>query len=151
MKNLFIFFAFCFVIFPLHAEIWEAKVVKIADGDTFTVFKDGNRIRVRLAEINAPEEGRPWSRQSKQALKSQIAGKVVKIDQLEYDPFNRVVAIVYVNSTNINEWMILNGHAWVRRRYLKNLDLLVLEEQARGNKLGIWSLPERDFLDAVLW
>lgn len=140
-----------FFSFSLHAEIWEAKVVKIADGDTFTAVKDNNEIRIRLAEINTPEKGRPWSKQAKQALKSQIAGKTVKIDEVDVDRFDRVVAIVYVNSTNINEWMILNGHAWVKRKYLKNPNLLELETQARENKLGIWSLPESEFLNAVLW
>jgi len=125
-----------------------AKVVKIADGDTFTVVKDNNEIRIRLAEINTSEKGRPWS---KQALKSQIAGQTVKIDEVGVDRFDRVVAIAYVNSTNINEWMLLNGHAWVKRKYLKNPNLLQQEKQARENKLGIWSLPQSEFLNAVLW
>ena len=35
-------------LFPLHAFAWQGKVVKVADGDTITVLKGKEQIRVRL-------------------------------------------------------------------------------------------------------
>lgn len=34
--------------------------------------------------------------------------------------------------------MVLNGHAWVFRKYATDQTLYELEQQAREEKLGIW-------------
>ena len=136
---------------PFGSEAWEGKVVRIIDGDTFIALKDYRQIKVRLAEVNAPERGRPWSGQATEALKSQIAGKIVQIEQVGRDDFGRVLAIVWVNDTNINAWMLQNGHAWVKRKYMRNHQLLKLEQSARENKVGLWSLPDNQLWDALLW
>ena len=45
------------------------RVVGVHDGDTVTVLRgDHSQVRVRLAEIDAPECGQPGSRASKAAV-----------------------------------------------------------------------------------
>ena len=60
-----------------RAETLSGKVVSIADGDSFTVLVERERVKVRLAEIDAPERGQPWSRRAKQALARKLAGCTV--------------------------------------------------------------------------
>ena len=59
------------VLFLVMSSISQAseltgKVVGIADGDTFTLLTaDKKQVKVRLAEIDAPESGQPYGNKSK--------------------------------------------------------------------------------------
>lgn len=108
-------------------------VIKVIDGDTIYVrvlevykgrylYFNGTTIRVRLADINAPELGTPEGEEAKRALTALVYGRSVYLDIDDLyvnDRYGRVVAVVYmpVNSThllNINLWLVVNGYAEVR-------------------------------------
>lgn len=60
------------------AEILTGTVVKVADGDTFTLLVDGRtQYRIRLHGIDAPEikGGQPFSRVARQTLADLVAGR----------------------------------------------------------------------------
>ena len=47
----------------------HGRVVSIADGDTFTLLTPGkDQVKIRVAEIDAPESGQPYGNKAKQAL-----------------------------------------------------------------------------------
>lgn len=47
----------------------RGRVVGVADGDTLTVLDAGQQqIKVRLADIDAPEKAQPYGQRSKEAL-----------------------------------------------------------------------------------
>ena len=88
----------------------------VVDGDTFDCQPG---IRIRLADIDAPEYGEPGYYDAKEALKKLILYKLVYLDVDDYyvtDRYGRLVALVYVryNKThllNVNKWLIDNGYA----------------------------------------
>ena len=63
----------------IAAEVLEGRVTGIVDGDTIDVLVDERPIRIRLAGIDTPERGQPWSLRSKQALSERVFGKAVRV------------------------------------------------------------------------
>lgn len=50
------------------AVTYQGKVVKVLDGDSINILHQGRPLRIRLAEIDAPEYSQPCWKKSKQAL-----------------------------------------------------------------------------------
>ena len=66
----------------------SGKVIGIADGDTFTLLTtDKQQVKIRLAEIDAPESGQPYGNESKQALSDLIFGKDVRVVEQTTDRY----------------------------------------------------------------
>ena len=49
-----------------QARSFQASVIGVADGDTITVLRDRQQIRIRLDGINCPEGGQAFSNRAKQ-------------------------------------------------------------------------------------
>jgi micrococcal nuclease len=56
---------------PAHAY----KVIGIADGDTLTLLVDAKPLKIRLANIDAPEKAQAFGERSKQSLSDLCFGK----------------------------------------------------------------------------
>ena len=78
-------------------------VKKVIDGDTFVTGSRKNP--VRLANVNAPEKGKPGSVKAKQALSNMIQGQQVQIDTVARDTYGRSVANVKVGGKSVNKAM----------------------------------------------
>ena len=133
------------------AETLTGKVISIADGDTITVLVDREQVKVRLAEIDAPERGQPWGKRSKQALAEKIAGHVVQVETKFNDRYGRRVGHVRFDGRDINRELVREGHAWVFRRWLRDETLLGDEAHARAARAGLWGLPESDRVPPWEW
>jgi len=107
-----------------------ALTKRVVDGDTIVVevlevyregFKgyEGVEVRVRLADINAPELGTVEGRRSLEALRGLVEGRTVYLDIDDVyvtDRYGRLVAVVYLgfNEThllNVNKWLLEEGLA----------------------------------------
>jgi endonuclease YncB( thermonuclease family) len=133
------------------AETLTGKVVKVADGDTITVLVDTERVKVRLAEIDAPERGQPWGRRAKQALVEKVAGHVVQVDTKFDDRYGRRVGHVVYDGRDINRELVREGHAWVYRQWLRDTTLLDDETHARAAHAGLWGLPKAERTPPWQW
>ena len=51
-----------------QAAEFSAKVIAVLDGDTLLVLRGGSRIKVRLADIDAPEKDQPHGMVSRETL-----------------------------------------------------------------------------------
>ena len=118
----------------------HGKVVKIADGDTFTmVFENDFEVRVRLNGIDCPERSQPFSKKAKQTLSDFIFGKMVVVQYTKKDSYGRVIGDVFVDDLHINNEMVKLGMAWHYKRFSHDIQLDSLENDARNNKIGLWS------------
>jgi endonuclease YncB( thermonuclease family) len=94
------------------AESLSGKVVGVTDGDTITVLVGQSPVKVRLAEIDTPENGQPWGTRAKQALSDKVFGEVVEVRVVDTDRYGRTVGRVYRGGRDINREMVREGHAW---------------------------------------
>jgi micrococcal nuclease len=140
MKKLLIIL-FCLFPYFLYAQTITGKVIRIADGDTFTILsQDNKQERIRLDAIDAPEKGQDFSEKSRQHLASFIEGKTVNINYKTKDMYGRILGTVFINDTNINYDMVRQGLAW-QYRYNRDKNYAGLQAEAQANKRNIWSIP----------
>lgn len=131
-----------------HASIPHAtmtgRVIHVSDGDSITVRAGEANIKVRLAQIDAPETGQPWGTRAKQDLQALIAGRDVTLTITDEDRYQRLVAQVHTNGVDINRMMIARGAAWVYTAYATDPSLVAVEADARARQAGLWSMPEQE-------
>ena len=121
------------------------KVVGIADGDTVTVLQNNQEYKIRLYGIDTPENAQDFGAKAKEFTSGLVFKKEVRVIQKDVDGYGRVVGMIYVGDTCINQEIIKAGFAWVYQQYCKDSfcrDWLDLERQARDTQIGLWSHPD---------
>ena len=121
----------------------EGRVIKIADGDTLTLLQNGIKFRVRLADIQAPEKGRPYSAQATRSLTFMCLGKAATVEVLDTDKYGRTVGRVFCDGIDANREQILRGMAKVYTRYLHDHSLSQDQTFAQINNKGLWKNHKR--------
>ena len=134
------------------AETIIGMVVGVHDGDTLTLLDDSKtQIKIRLAEIDAPESRQPYGSRAKQELSGLAFGRPAAVQVQDLDRYGRTVWRVTVDGVDVNAEMVRRGAAWVYRKYAKDQSLFTIEEQARDTKAGLWALPEADQIPPWEW
>jgi len=138
-----------------HAKgaAFQGRVVGVHDGDTLTVLQASNTtVKIRLAEVDAPECGQPWSRNAKKALSDLVYDRVVTVIP-DSKSYNRIVGWVTVGSpaVDVSSSLVQAGQVWVYRQYLKRPQLLQIEAQNRQRRAGIWAQAPSELLPPWEW
>ena len=137
--------AFGIGLLLLALPVQAATVLSVGDGDTITVTNGAQKIRVRLACIDAPETSQtPYGMDSRQALQKLLPiGAEVTVRTKATDRYGRTVGEVLKGGTNINQQQIASGNAFVYWQYISGCDRQTysrLENDARLKRLGVWSV-----------
>lgn len=114
-------------------------VVGVSDGDTLTCLQNKKSIKIRLAEIDAPEKRQPFGQKAKQALSAMVYKRQVQLNIIDKDRYNRTLATVYYQDQNINLTMVEQGMAWAYQQYLQHPIYLKAQQQAQAQRLGLWA------------
>jgi len=142
-----------FLIWPLPAHAWVAKVVSVSDGDTIKVFNAGRgQEKIRMYGVDAPERGQQNGDAARTHLVSLISGSVVEIEPVSEDMYGNTVAIVWNREMNISQEMVRAGYAWVYRKYCDKPFCeywFTLESEAKRKKIGLWQ--ESDPVPPWMW
>jgi len=128
----------------LKHRTFNAKVIRIMDGDTMEVLYQKTPVKIRLAHIDCPEKRRsqPFGNNAKIALSNLCFGQQVTVYGENYDRYHRLIAVVANHKKQIvNQEMLKQGMAWHFRKYSKNQLYAQLEAEARKNKIGLWKDP----------
>lgn len=118
----------------------DLRVIRVADGDTFTGLDAENRqVKVRLHGIDAPEAKQPFGNVSKKALSDLIAGKTVSVEEVDRDKFGRTVGRVTIGGKPVNAEQVRAGLAWRYTTYDRRNEFGALEDDARRQHRGLWA------------
>jgi endonuclease YncB( thermonuclease family) len=125
------------VSFSASAD-FTGQVVGVADGDSITVLRDREQVKVRLVDIDAPESGQAFGNRSKQALEALVKDQTVLVVERGQDRYRRTLGRVYRGDLDVNAEQVREGMAWVYRQYARDTSLYPIEAEARGQKRGLW-------------
>lgn len=105
---------------PIHF----GKVIKVYDGDTITIAavlpnttEPIYRFSVRLNGIDTPEikgktpEEKALAIHVRDELYKKIYGKIVYLKNVDNEKYGRILADVYLDDENINDWLVSNEYA----------------------------------------
>jgi endonuclease YncB( thermonuclease family) len=133
-----------------HAGQFTAKVIAVLDGDTVMVVRNsGQPVKVRLADIDAPEKEQQGGMASKSSLSELVLHKQVSLNPQAVDVYGRLVAQLAVEGKSINEEQVRRGMAWERSNYHSNKAYIALQNEAQQARRGLWAGTE--IMEPVQW
>ena len=126
---------------PAIAETLSGTVTNVIDGDTL-VIQDAAKKKhaVRLAEIDAPERGQAFWKESALALRRLCFKKEARVEWIERDAKKRVIGYVTCEGKEANAEQLRRGMAWGSPKGARPTSgLPELEAYARLRKIGLWA------------
>ena len=138
----------------VQAEEFVAKVIAVLDGDTVLIRRAHGVLKIRLADIDAPEVGhtglggqppnsqtsQPFGASSQRSLSDLVLGKQVSVVSQATDQYGRMVAHLSVDGLDVNTEQIRRGMAWEYSFHHSNRELIALESEARQAPRGLWTM-----------
>ena len=94
-----------------ESELVSGQVTRVLDGDTIEVSGIG---RIRLVGVDTPERDEPGFDEATDFVRAETSWKNVKADIDDWKPrdiYGRVLAVVYVDSLNVNAELLRLGLA----------------------------------------
>jgi len=137
----------------IPARTFSGKVIAVLDGDTLLVLRGGKPVKVRLAEMDAPEKAQPYGTASQKSLAELVMGKQVRVASRAVDDYGRLVAVVSAGAINVNHEQVRRGMAWEYSRFASwaarrpslrdplhsNHRLMALQRDAQQARRGLWA------------
>lgn len=154
------------LLFPspaVMADVIEVRVVEVTEGDALVVEEEGgDRHRIALACIDAPESDQPFGTEARLRLQAWAAGRPARFEREAVDRHGRAVGTLWVTSPDmpcraepdcpknldLGHALIASGLAWhaegcesgqsAQARASYAFD----EQEARARGVGLWSDPD---------
>lgn len=119
------------------------RVVRVLDGDTIEVLKEGRPVRVRLYGIDTPERGQAFGSVARRFTADLCFGQNVLLREHGTDRYGRILAdVILPDGRVLNQELVRAGLAWWYREYAPEArELEALEREARVARRGLWADP----------
>ena len=123
------------------ASTYTAYVVRIIDGDTIHVRDiTGEKHRIRLAMIDAPEREQPFGTEATKKLSELLRQGTARLKVKCIDKYNREVAFVYCEGKDVSAEMLKEGMALHYHMNFDNCEIYdKFEAEAKRCRQGLWS------------
>ena len=143
------------------ADTMHGVVIVVIDGDT-VLFKPDHYhpasrafMKVRLADIDAPETGQPHGEAATEALKAWVLKQRAQLEIVATDIYGRKIGRLTVGALPVNAEMVRRGLAWAYDSTRASVrsgsesfraptrggdhnDMLALQREARRERIGLW-------------
>lgn len=138
MRRLLSFLLLCGIAVAAQAETYSGKVIAVIDGDTVLVLKHGHPVKIRLANIDAPEKGQDFGLAARDELARLVLRREVEVGTVAVDKYGRSVALLRRDGRSVNEDMVRLGMAWEYSHFHRDRRYVELQQQARAAGRGLW-------------
>lgn len=148
MKNAFarILFLLAWLTAPsVWATTMAGVVFVVIDGDT-VLFKPDHAsatsrtfMKIRLADIDAPEKEQPHGEASTRVLTDLVLNKHVEVDIVATDIYGRSIARIQMGAVQVNAELVRRGAAWASTRARSDAELVDAQMEARREHRGLWN------------
>lgn len=128
---------FCLLFISLNAAA-KPIITYVYDGDTVKILDNNIEYKLRLTDIDAPEKSQTYGLKSRRALIKLCLGANIYAVLSGTDKYQRRLGKLECNGQDASLFMVQNGHAWFYQHYSASSVLLVAEQEARKNQLGLW-------------
>jgi len=118
----------------------DCTLERVSDGDTVRATCGGEKIKIRLHCLDAPEmQQKPWGRKSRNHLKA-ILPRAFELKTYDTDRYGRTVGEILdpASRENVNLRMVREGQAAIYRRYCDDPRYPQAERHAKDARGGIW-------------
>ncbi|MHB1091488.1 thermonuclease family protein [Thiobacillus sp.] len=132
------------IVPPARAETIHGVVIAVIDGDTVLFKPDHSHpssrafLKIRLADIDAPENGQSHGAAATRALVARVLHQQVAIATVATDIYGRTIAHIRVGGREIGTEMVQDGFAWAAARSRHVPELAEAQRQARLAGRGLW-------------
>lgn len=129
----------CCIALSAQADTFTARVIAVMDGDTVMVLRNGQKLKVRLANIDAPEKDQAYGNQARASLLELVGRKQVQVDSQAVDQYGRIVGLISADGRNVNQEQLKRGMAWEYSHFHSDKTCLALQSAAQRAHRGLWS------------
>lgn len=123
------------------SKVLDCEVSHVHDGDTLRAQCPDSKkaARVRIRQIDAPELDQKYGIASRDTLRKICRkGDPVRLHVSSVDQYDRLLADVHCNGTDVATAMVSAGAAWVYEQYVEDRALTQSQKQARQARKGLW-------------
>ncbi|MBI3431500.1 MAG: thermonuclease family protein [Hydrogenophilales bacterium] len=119
-------------------------VIIVIDGDTVLFKPDAYHpsgrafLKIRLADIDAPEHDQPYGEAATRALAAQVLNQRVEVDTVATDVYGRTIARIRMDGDEVGADLVRRGLAWSVTRSRNASALKAAQRQARLARRGLW-------------
>ena len=128
---------------PWPRHVWlAAQLVRVVDGDTFSLAAQGQVVRVRLADVDAPERDQPHGDVATARAAELLAAGPVAVMAVAVDRYGRTVARVRAAGDDLAWRLVREGLVWPDCHQCGLDDRLyfaVYGALARWSGTGLWA------------
>ncbi len=133
---LFLFLSLSFS--AASAEVADAPVIHVGDGDSLTVCLAGREARVRLVGIDATEYRQRYGRQARRSLAALCENEVARLEWTQVDRYGRLLARVTCRGVEANAEQVRRGMAWASHLDAPDPSMDAAQSAAREARAGLW-------------
>lgn len=130
---------------PAMAATMHGVVIVVIDGDT-VLFKPDHYgaasrafLKIRLADIDAPESDQPYGDAARQALTTLVLNQQVELTTVATDVYGRTIARIRKGEMGVGEALVRLGLAWSSTRARNNPRVQEAQRDARNAQRGLWA------------
>lgn len=126
------------------ATILTGQVIYVVDGDTLDFAELGKQtIRVRLADVDAPERKQPFGPEARDSLRNICDAAPAQVSATKIDRYGRTIGHVTCRNVDASRYQVSAGMAWVYVQYApKQSPLYAVQAKARAAHIGLWADPQ---------